>query len=546
MPSPHPPSTPAATRPRGARRSSAPSFGPPKGWALVLLLLVALAGAFLLWRGERDDAEPAAATPTADAASVPRLLVLPFDAGGTEASSAGIADGLTADVIAALVRDHGARIGVIAQTTASSYRHSAKSPEEAMDELDLDWVLAGTVEHRGNGAGVAVRLVAPDGEVRWAETYDWPTDADVSDAIVRSVGREIGRQAVRQLATDQPAPLRPPPHTTPSAQLAYVEGLGHLFAPEPDPHRALRSFRQAVGVDPDFAAGWLGVARALDAMPRHGLEGIRRAARRALAIDPELPEAHRLIGHVRFYGDWDVEGAGDAWKRALEISPHYAAARHSIAAYYAATGRHEKALDEVRHAAALDPRSAWVVSDRGWYALFARRYGRAVEDCRDSRAIDRDYFWAEECILLAGYLDDDMEAAADAARAILRMMIDRPRGAPQGAVETAEAMDAVGDADKALEIYLRWHVDRFVRMERSGGRSARPQQGAVRWMMLGNEEQALRWLGRSVDRHQGWQLPFLPVHPLFDPLRDEPPFEALVRQVSGEAGLRLSSLQPVG
>ncbi len=570
---PQAPPAPAEARPAAVAPTAAP--GPARRaprsrwWAAAAVAAVGIGGVGLgVWRAEPPQPRPAAApnvsgsgrAPVAPAvtAAVPRLVVLPFVAAGGWSEGRHLADGLTEELIVELVRSYGGRLGVIASTTANRYRDTDLGVAEIAAELGVDWVVEGSLRRDGGRVRVSAQLVGADDLHRWANEYDRDlgrtrlADLDlqstVSERIARGVALSLG------VAGPMTAPARAgsaASATTPvaSARVAaahaeYLDGLGWLHRPEgADPDRALAAFRRAVGLDPGFAVGWLGLAEAVAAggsFEETAVDGgsdprevSREALERALALDESLPDAHRRLALIRFYRDWDIEGARREWERSLSLAPHFSEAHHDFAAYWSVTGRHDRALAEVGRALDFDPRSPAVTSDLGWYAYFAGRPGEAVERCRKTLATDPDSFWAEECILVAALAAGDVGAARDQAVANLATA----RRAPPP--EVRAAVTGAADPAQGLDAYLRWDAERMEELA-GAGRTLALQQAAVRRMMLGDGEAALVWLERAADRRAGWILPFLPVHPLFDPLRGDPRFEELVRRISGGEGLALS------
>jgi len=378
---------PSPTEDPGASRRG-PRSWPPAWWvagAVGLLVTVAAVTGLLVWGEGRPSAggsDPATGSSAASAAgpvagSVPRLLVLPFEHYGSEQEGGHLADGLTEEVITELVRGYGARLGVIARTTAMRYRGTSKSVAEIAAELGVDWVVEGSVRRDGDRVRVTAQLVGADDLHRWANEYDrelrrerladLELQATVSETIARAVALNLGLEGGGEATREAPGTSASP--TVPEAHQAYLEGLG-LLPPGAgaDPSRALAAFRRTVELDPGFAAGWLGVAAALGSSPQprdRKIEERRVALERALALDESLPDAHRRLALLRFYYDWDLAGARASWERALELAPHFAEAHHDLAAYWSVTGRHDQALASVDRALALDPGSPGVTSDVG-------------------------------------------------------------------------------------------------------------------------------------------------------------------------------------
>ncbi len=119
---------------------------------------------------------------------------------------------------------------------------------------------------------------------------------------------------------------------------------------------------------------------------------------------------------IRFYRDFDLDGARRSFERAIELNPAYAEAHHNFAAYYSVTGRHDEAVASVQRARRLDPLSSMVNSDVGFYYYFARRYDEAIEHSLRTLALDPDFYWAKLCIQLAYLQRADWQGAMEHAR----------------------------------------------------------------------------------------------------------------------------------
>jgi tetratricopeptide (TPR) repeat protein len=122
--------------------------------------------------------------------------------------------------------------------------------------------------------------------------------------------------------------------------------------------------------------------------PAESLSRARRAAERAIAIDHDLAEAHSALGFVQFRIDWDWAAAEVSLKRACELNPGLAGARHRYALLLSVLGRHDEALAEITRAEELDPLSLIIGTAHGRLLHFAHRYGDAVERLRHTLEID--------------------------------------------------------------------------------------------------------------------------------------------------------------
>lgn len=549
------PPTPPANGPQGtgeqaddapASAPSGPSRGPHSAAlpgparlgrlvAAVVLPLLLAAGVLATWiGGQGESPRPAAA---------PRLVVLPFTNLSGDPSDAWLGRGLSEDLSAALSRRYAARLSVIARTSARRLgaageppvREGRPSVREAVARLGVDYAVEGSVRRQGDDLRVAARLLRADGRQLWAGTYD----RSVADAL--AVQRELGDKIARALAlhllpreagvTADGAADAGPMAAAPAAYEAYLRGRDLLSRRhQVGTAEALRWLQRAATLDPSFAPAWVELARALRFRypPRRGIVRVRGALERALALDDTYAPAHLMAATVHFYYDRDRRAAGRHFRRALELHPGYAEAHHAYAGWLAAGGRHREALRQVEQARALDPLSPAVNADVGWYRYFARDWDGAVAASRRTLELDPGFFWARRSLLLALVAAGEGEAAVAVAREELvdgDAAVEVP-DARRAALAALDAARAVGEWNTALDAYWGWRL---------AARRAEAERGYLSPVFLadlhmarGDGTAALAELERAADEHSGWTLPFLEVHPLYDPLRGDPRFRELL------------------
>lgn len=477
----------------------------------VLALLVAW-GAWL-W-SDRSEAALDAVPEPKDL----RVLVLPFEDWTAEDEAPYLGDGLTEELITELSRRYGHQMGVIARTTTMRYRGATRSVSELARELRITHVVEGSVRQAGDRLRVTAQLIrAADEEHLWAGTYD----RDLGDvlALQSEVAGRIAQALELQLLTrETPAP------SSATARAEAVEA--YLRAREilrpPASGRSLADgealLRQALETDPGFTPAWVQLAQLhRSRLPvREHVPQAKAALERALALDDASPTAHNALAHVRFYYDWDFDQARKEWQRALQENPAYAEAHHGYAAWFSVHGRHAEALAEVERALELDPLSPAVASDVGWYSYFARRPEEAVERSLETlERIDPRFFWSERLVLLAARsVGREDEAVRLARREILESGYD-------GRLPS--------DPEVLLDTYWRHRLE-MEREQVAAGRLS-PAFLATTYMMLDRPEDALDALEEAYRRRSGWILPFLGVHPLFEPLRDDPRFQDLLERI---------------
>jgi TolB-like protein/DNA-binding winged helix-turn-helix (wHTH) protein/Tfp pilus assembly protein PilF len=452
--------------------------------------------------------------------SQPVLAVLPFSVFNSEKEDAFFRDSLADEVITQLGRRYGARIAVIARTSVMKYDGTTKGIGTIGRELGADFVLEGSVRRVGDRIRVNAQLIrAADESHVWASAFQ----RESGDLLKLQV--ELGETIADGLALKlAPNAGRMAGATTPAAYEGYLRarhmlGQGH-------PRKARQELERVVAADPGFAPAWVALAQAYSSLGSEA--GMRQLAKdavaRALTLDDQLPEAHQLLAMIRFYQDYDAEGARQAFERAIEQNPGYATAHQNYAAYFSALGRHDEAIAEVQQARRLDPLSSMVNSDVGWYYYFARRYDEAVDHSKRTLALDPKFFWANLCIQFSYLQRPDWHGAIEYAR---KEMTDA--GVPE---------DRLGgllspDRKTALGTYWRWRLEGLEAQKRSG--PVDPSTLAQIHMALGEPDKALAELEDAFESRAGWILPFLNVDPVFDPLRADPKFRDLVARIASTA-----------
>lgn len=290
---------------------------------------------------------------TSTTGSPPRIAVLPF------AASAGVdpalAEGLSDELLSKLTRLQGLR--VIGRTSAAQFRGGAADLRQAGRSLGANYLVEGKVSSPGGETRVLVSLVrVRDGSAVWARTFHGksrdlqPIPAAIGSAVARSLGADA-------------APFRQS-STSPEAYALYVRAKSLIRNRDGDSlARAIELLRQAVHMDPSFAAAWaqLGGASRLSGQFEIELDPgsrqpstitIRQAVRRALQLDPNLPEAHAMMSLVEPHAS---PSARAHLRRALQLDSGDTQTLYWWGGFLHAQGDFDSALENLQKVAALDP-----------------------------------------------------------------------------------------------------------------------------------------------------------------------------------------------
>jgi TolB-like protein/DNA-binding winged helix-turn-helix (wHTH) protein/tetratricopeptide (TPR) repeat protein len=479
---------------------------------------------------------PASAPPAPPRAM---LAVLPFENLSPDPAQEFFSDGLTEEMITQLARLRPDRLGVIARTSANVYKKALKPVAQIGRELGVDYVVEGSVRREGDRLKVTAQLVQVKDQTHlWADSYERRV-AD-SLAIQDDVARRIVGALQDRLLTD--ASSVPPRVATPGPQAydAYLKGRYQLAVRRlpgggsPGLLESIAAFEEALALDPAYAAAWAGLASARiglvdeDLAPAgEGFSRARAAAERALALDEGLAEAHLALATVALYHDWDWSRAGKHYTRALALDPGRAASYHAYAGFLSAQGRHEEAIGAMETARRLDPLSAAVNGDVGWYFYMARRYDDAIASYRRTLELEPRLRWVQSFLVDAYAQAGRWNEAREEA---LRLM--RAAGA------SGEELDRVARGDARDGVREFWKGS-----ARRGERSNRPDAEfiAQRYAQVGDGERALDWLRKAVDTRARWVVAVLGAEPSFDPLRPDERFRALRQRVGLPSATRPSS-----
>jgi tetratricopeptide (TPR) repeat protein len=214
----------------------------------------------------------------------------------------------------------------------------------------------------------------------------------VQDEIARTIAREL--RVLFPVAGAQTTSTVRKPTESSEAYSRYLRGLHCWNQMTPDTtQEALRHFRDALALDPDFALAHTGVARCyvhLGAIGRlrseEAFSAAQEAAQRAIELDPEIAMGHVALGLVRLFYDWDLAAARSCLERAIELNPGSAEARHWAGYCYMASGHFDEFLETAQVAASLDPLAPWALDTLGTAHIFTGRpreglihYDRALE-----------------------------------------------------------------------------------------------------------------------------------------------------------------------
>ena len=482
--------------------------------AAAALACAALLLAFHWGRETRPEAAP------------PRIMVavLPFENLTGDSAEDYLADGVTDEMIVHLGRVSPSRLGVIARTSAMSYKHSAKLLGQISRELGVKYLLEGTMKGSGQSIRITAQLVRSDDQTElWADTYDGQVSAERILAFQESVADRVA-QSLSVLLPEVHAP-----HGATASQAAYEAFLkGRIEWNKRNEDGFIKSieyFKVAVAQDPGYAEAWTGLADSYN-LSREYYEGRssdasaelgKMAAFKALTLDPNLSEAHASAAFNLWRYEWKFPEAESEFRKALDLSPNNARAHHWYGMFLASRGRFDEAGNELRQARTLDPLSLIVITNGGWVNYFARNYDAAIQSYQEALKLDSGFQTAQMKLAWA-YEQKGMWPEALVARQGFYIAAGHP--------EIARALTDAFVRGGYPEV-LRAIVAETEKTD--AGPYYSDYEKAKLYAMLGDANKAMTLLRQARVRRSGW-LVYVGVEPAFDRLRSNPALAQLVDQ----------------
>src|SRR5262249_30786740 len=286
----------------------------------------------------------------------------PFELLGGDAEREYLADGLTEETIASLGQMDPEHLNVIARTSTRAYKGTTKSVATIGRELGADYLVEGSIrieERRLRVTSTMSRV--PDQLQVWAQSYDNEPESLLE--LQREMSTAIARQVRLRLSPERLSAFARRHTRNADAYDLYLRGrhLWNQLTPQTN-QRAIEHYVRATELDPEYALAWSGLADAYSASPINGdappLEAAPRARdaiARAIASAPDLAEAQTALGTVHYWLDWNWPAAEAAFRKAISLDPNYAQAHRLLGIVLASSGRHEEARRCLRRARELDP-----------------------------------------------------------------------------------------------------------------------------------------------------------------------------------------------
>jgi adenylate cyclase len=460
------------------------------------------------------------------AAPAKSVAVLPFVNMSADKNDEYLSDGMTEELINALAKVPGLRVPGRTSCFAFKGKNEDDIFRKVGEQLHVNAVLEGSVRKAGDKLRITAQLInVADGYHLWSEDYDgdvrdiFTFQSNAAQRVVEALQIKLGVEAARALAKK--------PTENPEAHRLYLLGRYEFGKySEVGWTTSIRYYEQALKLDPNYALAYCGLADTYAYMggvvmpSKEAVVKEKEFAQKALELDPELPEAHLSLA-CALAGAFDWRNAQVEFDRAIELNPNLAWAYEIYAWFLGGLGRLDEAIAKDKKAIELDPLNSFFQAALAYFLYHARRYDDAIVQIKKTLELDPASTLARHllgcCLLWKG---DTAGAIAEFRRS--KIMV---AGAwYQGLLGYAYAIS--GDRPKAEQI-LRELEQMAKRQYVSSTAFADIHLG------LGDKEKALDWLEKSYQDQESacW---YLKVDPIYDSVRNEPRFQALVQRVFRE------------
>ena len=438
---------------------------------------------------------------TTSGAAINSIAVMPFLNESGNADVEYLSDGMTETLIGSLSQLP--NLNVKARATVFRYKGKEINPQAIGKELNVQAILNGRVAQRGDRLQLSLELIDAQTEnVIWSDRYD-RKQTDLID-LQNEIARDVSSKLRIKLSGADQQKLTKTYTTDPEVYRLYLQGRFYWNKrTNSEVEKAVTYFKQAVDKDPNFALGYVGLADSFEDKDRPTKKDY---IRRALEIDDNLAEAHASLGY-QYMCSQDWVASERELKRAIELNPNLPQAHAWNGARLMMIGRYDESLASIERALVIDPTANGINFYKAVCLAVSGRRAEAIQHFKKIIAMDPTFPWAHS--FLSRVYRWNGEYAASVEERAISFELD---GRAERATQLREAFAKGGW--KSYQEELRRNNPNVI--------------------TAGELEQTER--DRSIERLQSqaqegsFWLFLIKMDPMFDPLRDDPRFQELVKK----------------
>lgn len=453
-----------------------------------------------------------------------RIAVLPLENISPDPNDSYFADGLTEEIISVLSEVQGLR--VIARTSVNRYKGTSKGISQVGDELQVAFILEGSVRKAGNKIRVAAQLIDVESQEHlWASRYD----RDLGDifSIQSDIARHVTDSLKVTLLTLERRHIERMETSNITAYVAYLKGRALLHdRTEKAIKGAKEQFELAIREDPTYAKAYAGLSDSyvllgdyLFAPVPSSLDSAKKYIDKALELDPNLAEARASLANYLLY-DYKFAEAEREFRRAIALNPSYATAHHWYGTCLNELGKKEEAMAEVLLAEELDPLSSAIALAAVYRCIWAGKYDDALERVEKITKIDPTSPLATEALMVYHFARKDWEKTL----VYLEQMIEEDPTDPFLDMDLGYIDAVTGKREEALTI-----IEKLKEVPESA--RAKGNFIAFVYAGLGDLDECFRWLDYAVENREIF-FGFFRYYPLLENVSRDPRFSELLKKAN--------------
>jgi adenylate cyclase len=455
------------------------------------------------------------------------IIVLPFENMSPDPDQEYFSDGLTEEIITDLT--HIKDLLVISRNSAMTFKGTNKKTVEISSEVNVRYVLEGSVRKAGNNLRITAQLIDGINDIHiWAEKYDGTLDdvftiqEKVSQSIAKALkiklvpkkaSKVYGGKTLKATSDLSNYKKRVIDDKSTKSIKAYNFYLrGRYFSnqhTEEGFKKGIEFYNKAIEINKKYALAYVGLARCYEELSRlsfipfnTGFQKAKQAIIKALELDKKSGEAYATLGSLKLAMDWDIVESEYDFERALELNPGSIDIIRMYTQYLTWTGRFDKGIELAEKGLELDPLTPFTIFNLGFILFFSGKYDKSISQLNDCLSIDPKFVWAYMYLAYNYVMKQMYDKAIFYADNAISVWPTEHTSIPSGFMGWVYIKS--GFSNKAQEL-----LSQLQRMRKNSGLD--PYCMAVIYSGLNQNDKAIEWLNKAYEDHSGLML-YLKVH----------------------------------
>ncbi len=456
------------------------------------------------------------------------IAVLPFINDSPDQENTYFINGVMEEILGSLQKIKALR--VISRTSVEQYRERKKSVREIAEELGVNYIVEGSAQKYGNAFRLRAQLIMAEHETHlWGESFQQKiTDVEDLFNIQIRIAESIAEELKAVISPEEKKLIEKVPVADLAVYDEYLKARSYIIDGRREVMtKALESLTGAVAKNPDWAPLYAGLAEAWLWMQQNAYEQPSVAApqiienlNKALALDPDLAEAHYLSAMIAHLVDWDWEKSEKEFLRALAINPNDALSRGLYAHLLLILHRKEEALAQNELALSLDPLNPMMRQLNIGTLLQAGNYQASLSLAEEALAEDPDNFNLNQMIEIAAYRLKQDDKVLRAVRHVLPFPLEEE--AYKDIEKIYGESGIVAAYEKILELLEKYAESKPVGFH----------DMAFRYLVADEPDKAMDWVEKGFEMHDPLMTYITTPARYFDTLFRNPRFIAICEKMN--------------